>query len=75
MEIESSLLDKLMKENDEFKKRYKEHSELKQKVEELNQRKFLTPQEELEKKNIQNQKLKNKDRIDEILNEYHARAS
>ncbi len=72
MQIDPELLEKLQKENEEFKKLYEEHAELKQKVDELNKMKFLTADQELEKKNHQKQKLKMKDRLEAILHEYHS---
>ena len=69
MEIDQTLLEKLMNENPEFKKIYNEHAALKNQVEEMNQRKFLSPEEELEKKNIQKQKLMYKDQLSKILAE------
>jgi uncharacterized protein YdcH (DUF465 family) len=70
MDIDPKLLERMMGENKEFKKLYEEHLNLKSKVEDLNKRKFLTPEQELEKKNIQKQKLKQKDRMMEIINQY-----
>ena len=67
MEINQVLLEKLVTENPEFKKIYDEHSALKNLVEEMNQRKFLSPEEELKKKNIQKQKLIYKDKLSKIL--------
>ncbi len=72
MEIDATLLEKVRKENQEFKKLYDEHSSLKNRVEELNRLKFLSAEQELEKKTIQKQKLKNKDRMQEILSQYQA---
>ena len=75
MEIQQTLLEKLLIENLEFKKLYEEHAFLKSQVDELNQRKFLTPQEELEKKKFQKQKLKYKDRISKILDQHQTAAT
>jgi uncharacterized protein YdcH (DUF465 family) len=72
MEIDPMLVEKLSSENEEFKKLYKEHTDLKHRVEELNKMKFLSAEQELEKKTIQKQKLKLKDRLDIILNENHS---
>lgn len=72
MEIDATLLEKVRKENQEFKKLYDEHTGLKNRVEELNRLKFLSAEQELEKKTIQKQKLKNKDRMQEILSQYQA---
>ena len=75
MEIETDLLERLKKDNNEFKKLYEEHTNLKAKVDELNKLKFLTAEQEMEKKKYQKQKLKNKDRITEILKEVEASAN
>ena len=72
MDINPELLEKVQKENEEFRGLYKEHSTLKQKVEELNKMKIITPQQEIEKKKHQKQKLSLKDRMEEILNEYQS---
>ena len=72
MDINVDLLEKVPKENEEFRRLYREHTTLKQKVEELNRMKIITPQQEIEKKKHQKQKLSLKDRIEEILSEYQA---
>jgi uncharacterized protein YdcH (DUF465 family) len=75
MEIEPTLLEKVQGENDEFKKLYKEHLELKRRVEKLNKMSFLSAEQELEKKAVQKQKLKGKDRMSKIIEEYEASMS
>lgn len=70
MDIDPMLLEKIQKENEEFKKLYREHTDLKSRVEELNRLKFLSPEQEMEKKTIQKQKLKNKDRLTQIIEEF-----
>ncbi|MFQ5672509.1 MAG: DUF465 domain-containing protein [Nitrospinales bacterium] len=72
MDIDPELLAKVKNENPEFKKLHEEHILLNSKVDDLNKRKFLTPEQEMEKKTIQKKKLKNKDRMAEILSEHHA---
>ncbi|MZG52596.1 MAG: DUF465 domain-containing protein [Nitrospinae bacterium] len=72
MDINTELLEKVQKENEEFRGLYKEHYTLKQKVEELNKMKIITPQQEIEKKKHQKQKLSLKDRMEEILKEYQS---
>lgn len=72
MEINPQLLEKIKNENEEFKKLYEEHTILKTRVEELNKMKFLSGEQEIEKKKHQKQKLKNKDRLEEILSTYQA---
>jgi len=75
MEIDPTLLEKVQGENDEFKKLYEEHLELKHRVEKLNKMSFLSPEQELEKKTVQKQKLKGKDRMAKIIEQYEASPS
>jgi len=70
MNIDPEILEKIKSENMEFKKLYDEHTHLDHKVEELNRRRYLTPEEETEKKNFQKQKLNCKDRLEQIVEEY-----
>ena len=72
MDINVDLLEKVQKENEEFRGLYKEHTTLKQKVEEFNKMKLITPQQEIEKKKHQKQKLSLKDRMEKILREYQS---
>jgi uncharacterized protein YdcH (DUF465 family) len=75
MEIDPTLLKKVQGENTEFKKLYEEHLELKQRVEKLNKMSFLSPEQEQEKKTVQKQKLKGKDRMIQILEQYETSAN
>jgi len=75
MEIDQTLLEKVQGENEEFKKLYQEHLDLKNRVEELNKMNFLSPKQELEKKTVQKQKLKGKDRMSQIIEQYQASPS
>ena len=72
MNINPDLLEKVQKENKEFRGLYREHTTLKNKVEALNKKKILTPEQEVEKKKHQKQKLSLKDRMDKILREYQS---
>ena len=72
MEINQDLLEKVKTNNDEFRKLYDEHLTLKTRVEELNKMRFLTPEQEMEKKTIKKKKLQQKDRMNEIVGEYEA---
>ena len=72
MEIDPDTLEKVKSNNVEFKNLFEEHTQLKSRVEELNKMKYLTPEQEMEKKRIQKQKLHCKDRMDEIIGKYHA---
>ncbi len=75
MEIDPTLLEKVQGENEEFKKLYQEHLDLKNRVVELNKMNFLSPELELEKKTVQKQKLKGKDRMTQIIEQYQASPS
>ena len=70
MDINPALLEKVSQENTEFRKLYEEHTTLKHKVEAFNKKKLITPEQELEKKKHQKQKLSLKDRMEKILNLY-----
>ena len=72
MEINPELLKRMMAESAEFKSLYEEHTKLKFKVDELNKSRFLTSEEELEKKKHQKQKLLLKDKIEGLLGQTQA---
>jgi hypothetical protein len=63
----------LRKENEEFKKLDEEHKRLKQCLAEIDKKRFLTADEEIERKKIQKQKLQRKDRMAELIREYRER--
>lgn len=60
----------LRKENEEFSTLEEEHAALKRALEEMNKRKHLTAEEEMEKKTLQKKKLAKKDRIAEIVRKF-----
>lgn len=60
----------LKKENDEYKKLYEEHKQLEQVLADIDRNKYLTPEEEMERKRIQKQKLIKKDRMAELIRKY-----
>ena len=70
MDINPTLLEKLKQENPEFCELYEEHTLLKIKVDALNKAKIITPEQEVEKKKHQKQKLNLKDRMEKILSLY-----
>ena len=70
MDINPVLLEKVSKENIEFRQLYQEHNTLKHKVEAFNKKKLITPEQELENKKHQKQKLNLKDRMEKILSLY-----
>ena len=69
MEIEKEVLDKILSSNVDFKRLYAEHSELKLKIDDMNKTKFLSTEEEVEKKQHQKQKLILKDKMEAILSQ------
>lgn len=75
MDINPALLEKVSKENTAFRDLYEEHTTLKHKVEALNKKKLITPEQELEKKKHQKQKLSLKDQMEKILSIYEEKAN
>ncbi|MFA4874901.1 MAG: DUF465 domain-containing protein [bacterium] len=54
---------------------YLEHLDYERQLEKYNNKPFLTPSDELEKKNIQKRKLKGRDEIERILAHYRNQES
>lgn len=67
---EQEIIELLKKENDEFRKLSEEHRSLDTILAEIDNKKYLTQEEELERKKIQKQKLMKKDRMAAIVREY-----
>jgi hypothetical protein len=67
---EEELIERLMRENDEFLKAKQAHSQLSNQLEELEKKPFLTPQDEMEIKIIKKKKLAFKDQMEKILMQY-----
>jgi uncharacterized protein YdcH (DUF465 family) len=67
---EEGLIERLMKENEEFLKAKQSHSQLSNQLEELEKKPFLTPQDEMEIKIIKKKKLALKDQMEKILVQY-----
>jgi len=72
MNINPELLEKVQNENEEFRGLYEKHTSLKQKVDAFNKMKIMTPEQELEKKINQKEKLNLKDRMEKILSQYES---
>ena len=70
IEKEDELKQKLMEEDPDFKRLMEEHIEFENKLEEYNQKAYLTPDEENERKKIQKLKLMGKDKMEMILSSY-----
>jgi len=67
---EEALIEKLIRENEEFSKVKQAHSQLAKQLEELGKKPFLTPQDEVEIKIIKKKKLALKDQMEKILMQY-----
>jgi uncharacterized protein YdcH (DUF465 family) len=70
MTKEEELVERLMRENEEFLKAKQTHSQLAKQLEELGKKPFLTPQDEVEIKIIKKKKLAIKDQMEKILIQY-----
>lgn len=67
---EQQIADVLVNENEEFRKLGEEHKNLEEILAEMNNKVYLTSEEEIEKKRIQKLKLVKKDRMAELIREY-----
>lgn len=67
---ESEIIEILKKENEEFRRLSEEHRNLDMLLAEMDNRRYLTPDEEIERKKIQKQKLLKKDRMAALVREY-----
>jgi uncharacterized protein YdcH (DUF465 family) len=70
---ENALIEHLKETNPEFRQLTEEHLQYERQLEEFNKCRYLTSEQELEKKRVQKIKLRGKDRMVEILKEYKAR--
>lgn len=67
---EHEIVELLKKENEEFKRLTEEHQNLETLLAEIDSKRYLTPDEEIERKRIQKQKLIRKDRMAELIRAY-----
>ena len=67
---EREIVEFLKKENGEFKKLSEEHRSLDVLLAEIDSKRYLTPEEEVERKKLQKQKLLKKDRMAELVRDY-----
>jgi uncharacterized protein YdcH (DUF465 family) len=67
---EEELIERLMRENEEFLKVKQAHVQLAKQLEELEKKSFITPQDEVEIKIIKKKKLALKDQMEKILVQY-----
>ena len=68
-DMEQSLVQQLCEQNPRFRKLHEEHVLFEKKLTELDERIYLTPEEEVERKKIQKLKLAGKDEMESILRE------
>ena len=67
---DEELVERLMKENEEFSKTKQAHSQLAKQLEELEEKSFLSPQDEMEIRILKKKKLALKDQMEKILVKY-----
>lgn len=67
---ENEIIELLKRESEEFKKLSEEHRSLDMLLAKIDSKRYLTPDEEIERKRIQKQKLLKKDRMAELVREY-----
>jgi uncharacterized protein YdcH (DUF465 family) len=67
---ENALIEHLMQTNPEFRQLMEEHRRYEQQLEEFKNLRFLTSEQEIERKRVQKIKLRGKDRMAEILMEH-----
>ncbi|HXC52232.1 MAG TPA: YdcH family protein [Candidatus Limnocylindrales bacterium] len=70
---DEELVKSLAPEHAELRRSYERHAQLKAEVDDLTQRPHLTTEEELHRRELQKQKLVEKDRIARFLGEYRQR--
>ena len=71
-EKDERLIQSLLEREPELRRYYDEHVDLERRLEAYQQKLYLTPDEEVEKKRLQKLKLAGKDKIMEILARYRS---
>ncbi len=71
---DEELIQTLLAHDGELQQYYEEHVALEQQLAEFNRKLYLSPEQELEKKQLQKRKLAGKDRIMEILDRHRSGA-
>jgi len=67
VEADLALVEKLCDENPRFRKLFEEHAILEKQLDALDQKPFLSPEQEIERKKVQKLKLSGKDEMESIL--------
>ena len=61
------LVERLIKEDAEFRRAYRAHKEYERLVERMEEKRYLSPEEEVEKKRLKKLKLAMKDKMESII--------
>lgn len=69
-EMDMELVERLVGENPKFRLLFEEHQLLEKELDEYDKKRYLTPEEEFERKKIQKIKLAGKDEMARILREF-----
>lgn len=69
-ETDLDLVQQLCDENPRFRKLYEEHQILEKQLDDLDQTKYLTAEQEVERKKVQKLKLAGKDEMESILRNF-----
>lgn len=67
---EIRLIEEVMHQDEELKRHVCEHRKLEEVLEEFNRRRYLTPEEQADRKNLQKRKLREKEKIIRIPDKY-----
>ncbi len=67
---EQEIIEHLKKESEEFRKILEEHHGLDATLAEIDRKVYLTPEEEVERKKLQKQKLAKKDKMAELIRDF-----
>jgi uncharacterized protein YdcH (DUF465 family) len=70
---DEELISQWIGEDQELKQHVEEHREFKRKLEELEEKPYLTTAEETERKQLKKLKLSRKDKIEQILSRYRSK--
>ena len=71
---DEELIQSLMVHDPELRRYYEEHLDLERQLAEFNRKLYLTPEQELERKQLQKRKLHGKDRMMKILDKHRGGA-
>ena len=67
---EQEIIESLKQDNEEFKRLYEEHHNLDILLAEIDKKVYLTPEEEIERKQLQKKKLSKKDKMADMVRDY-----